>query len=345
MFYGPICIETDTIQCMRSNFTFKRRFKAKKSEPNKKKNYSLKQSFISKTAHWNYKKLSVFFVTFASLIAVGTLWMWYSNLYMTPERRFWAAIENSMATPSVVRTLSQGGSGNQVVQDYRFHFAPQRAVENVVNYSERSATVNTSIRTEGILFPTEQFLRYTEFTSQSADNESKVQIEELLGQWAREEAENEDEAKLNYLSEQVSVAIFGNFDASFRQEIVHKMKQNNVYDSDFSLALEDKQDDERVILYSVNINLKQYTTLLNESFVRAGYGEFAPLDPENYQDDAMLTATFSVRKRDNSIKRISFGGREESYSNYGVVKQIEVPEASLTTRELQDRVQEIFESR
>ena len=56
------------------------------------------------------------------LIGLAGGYLWYSRLYLTNERRFWMAIENSMATQSVTRTLISGGSGNKVTQTQQFFF-------------------------------------------------------------------------------------------------------------------------------------------------------------------------------------------------------------------------------
>lgn len=261
---------------------------------------------------------------------------------MTPERRFYAAIENGMAVPSVVRTLTQGGSGNQVVQSYRFHFAPQRLIENEVSYINRTATTDTAVTTEGVVYPDEQFLRYTDFYSQS-QGEEEVDIDELLGEWAVEASDDDGQSELNYLSEQVTLAVFGNFNADFRKDLLQGLKDEGVYGQNLNEAREAEVNGEDVLQYSVGVRLKAYAQILNESFERAGYGRFPPLSPDNYREDARVNAVFQVRKRDNAIVGISFGGREEIYSDYGVVKNIERPEASLSIEELQQRVQTIFE--
>jgi len=317
--------------------------KSSKSDIRKKPKNTLKSKLINRTSHWNLAKLTRYLLALSVVLAVFTSYFWYTQLYMTPERRFWAAINNSMATPSVVRTLTQGGSGNQVVQDYRFNFAPQRVVENRVIYTEKSATTDTSVTTEGIVFPTEQFLRYTEFSNSRSDNGENADIDEVLGQWAVQVAEDEEEAKLNYLSEQVSLVIFGNYRAEIRNQVVKEMQKRQTYGSDLSVALEDKIDGQNVYVYNINVKLRDYADILNSAFVSAGYGEFAPLNPENYREDATINGVVYVSRKNNSIVGVSFGGREERYSNYGVVKEVKKPEATLTVEELQTQVQQLLQ--
>lgn len=258
---------------------------------------------------------------------------------MNSERRFWSAIGNSMSTPSVVRTLTDGGSGNQVIQDYRFHYSPQQVIENKVDFTQKSATVDTKVVTEGIIFPQEQYLRYTEFKDES-NGQSTSNLDSVMDKWAFQQSDDEEEARQNYLSEYVTLAIFGNFNAEQRRELLDELRDNNVYNIDFDQVTEEVFNSSKVNVYQVSVNLRSFVQILNEAFVKAGYGEFAALNPENYREGSMLNAVFRVAKNNNSIVGISFGDREEVYSNYGVIKDIDVPEANLTIDELQTEVQE-----
>ncbi len=315
--------------------------KDKKAKDNTK--LGLKNKLVNKTMHWNFKKITKYLLALGVLLAVVTSYVWYSQLYMTPERRFWIAINNSMATPSVVRTLTQGGSGNQVVQQYRFNFAPQRVVQNKVVYTEKSAVTNTTVTTEGIIYPTEQFLRYTEFTNDRSDSASNANIDSVLGKWASQPSENEEESKLNYLSEQVLLVIFGNYGANIRNEVVSELYNRGVYGENLAVPLDDKLNEVDVYVYNVNVKLKDYAEILNNAFIAAGYGAFEPLNPDNYSEDSTVTGNILVSKRNNSIVGVSFGGREEVYGNYGVTATVEKPDASLTVEELQQQVQSLLQ--
>ena len=308
------------------------------------------QSIMKRIGHFNLKKITNYIVMLAIIIAVVTAWFWYFNIYMTHERRFWSAINTSMSTPSAVRTLQEGASGNQVVQKYRFFYSPEKVFQNKVAYTERDATTNTFVETEGIVYyPQNQYLRYTSFESRQ-DSESAVNIDDLIGVWAEQNPmqqeqtpEQEEQDKLNYQSELVTLAIFGNFDSRFRNELMNDLKDSEAY-GDVSFALEDENDENEGILnYSVTVKLKPYVTALNKAFERSGYDAFPPLDPSNYEDDATVPATFTIRKKDNTIINISFGGRSEAYSNYGVAFTPERPEATLTVQELQQQVQSIVQ--
>jgi len=321
---------------------FSRRSKTK-SDVVKSSKTTVKTKLYNRIGHWNFKKIARYAFAFGMVIFLVTSYFWYTRLYMTPERRFWTALNNSMSTPSVVRTLTQGGSGNQVVQDYRFNFAPQRVVENRVIYTEKSSVTDTSVTTEGVIFPTEQYLRYTSFTNSRTDNGINSNIDSVLGKWAVQSSDNAEDAELNYLSEQVSLIIIGNYSADFRREVLQQLQQRQVYGENISTPVEDKLNDESVYVYTISVKLRDYAELLNKAFVTAGYGEFAPLDPANYREDSAVNGNIFVRKKDNAVVGVNFGGREERYSNYGVIKQVDRPEVSLTVEELQAKVQQLLQ--
>ena len=299
---------------------------------------------VSKTIlSWNVKKLTVTMLSFAVVIGIAATFFWYNDVYMTNERRFWQAVDNSMSTQSVVRTLTTGGTGNQVVQDNRFFFGAQTLAESKVEFANRSATVNTEVVTEGISTPSAQYSRYVAFeTNEVRPDGTTPNLDAVLVRWSGETATQEqaENARLNYISELVTLAIFGNFDADYRQSVVDALRASDVYRIDENNTSENTIDGEAVLLYPVSVGLQGYAQQLQNSFVKAGLGEFPPLDPSNYRPDARINAQFIVRKRDNTFVGIQFGDRQERYSNYGVIKDINLPVPEFTPAELESTVQQ-----
>ncbi len=262
---------------------------------------------------------------------------------MTDERRFWLAIENSMSTQSVTRTLTNGGTGNQVVQDQQFFFAPQMVSRSHVSYNQKSAVVDTAVETEGISFPDAQYSRYTAFsTNKKKEDGSVPSLDKLIDKWGStvypEEAK--EQARQNYIGELVTLAIFGNYDANFRKEAVNYLKQSSTFEftgNSFSIG---EIDGKKTLEASVSINLKSYIVQLQKAFQEAGYGEFPALDPNNYADDSKINAVYQIDIKSNAIVGINFGNREEKYSGYGIQKTIEVPQADFDNTELEEIVRQ-----
>ncbi len=291
----------------------------------------------------NTRKLTAVMLVLAFVIGLISTIFWYNEVYMTNERRFWNALNNSMRTQSVVRTLTNGGTGNQVVQKNRFYFGEQTLAQSRVEFTNRSATANTSVVTEGISTLDGQFSRYSFFeTDDVRDDGSIPNLDAVLGQWAGETVDEAglEEARLNYVSELVTLAVFGDYDANFRSSVIDAFKQNNVYQIDEANTGEVVEDGETLISYPVSIVIRNYAEQLQRAFVQAGLGDFPPLNPENYREDSRINAQFLIRPQDNSIRAINFGDRNETYSNYGVRQEVEVPTPVFTPEELESQVQQ-----
>ncbi|MCA9328340.1 hypothetical protein KC959_01075 [Candidatus Saccharibacteria bacterium] len=292
---------------------------------------------------WNFRKLAKNMAILAVLIGLAGGYLWYSRLYLTNERRFWMAIENSMATQSVTRTLISGGSGNKVTQTQQFFFSPQMASRSHVSFIQKNATVDTAVETEGISFPGEQYSRYNVFrTNQKKPDGSSPSLEGILGKWEGtkvDESESE-QARLNYISELVTLAVFGNYDAAFRREVISELQSNDTFRvlSD-NISTQDV-DGRELLVVPVRVSLRNYVTILQKAFVEAGYGEFDALNPENYQEQSAINAKFLVEPKNNTIVGIEFGSRQESYSGYGIQMEVTAPQTDFNSGQLEQIVQE-----
>lgn len=311
-----------------------------------KKQLSLKNVFVSIENHiasWNLKKLAKYMIVLAVIVGLVGSYLWYSRMYMTNERRFWLAINNSMATQSVTRTLTSGGSGNTVVQEQQLFFAPQKVSRSHVSFIQKSATVDTAVETEGISFVDHQFSRYNTFrTNQPREDGTVPNLDAVLGKWEGNKVPEDqlEDARLNYVSELVTIAVFGNFGPEFRSDVISQLRQNNVYQLNIDGISEDTIDGKKVLIYPVSVGLKSFTTALQKAFTQAGYGEFPPLDPANYTEDSRVNATFAVDPKNNSIAGIQFGSRAEQYSGYGIFINVTKPNVDFENGQLEEFVQQ-----
>ena len=149
-----------------------------------------------------------------------------------------------------------------------------------------------------------------------------------------------EDARLNYVSELVTLAVFGNFGPEFRSDVISQLRQNNVYQLNIDGISEDTIDGKKVLIYPVSVGLKSFTTALQKAFTQAGYGEFPPLDPANYTEDSRVNATFAVDPKNNSIAGIQFGSRAEQYSGYGIFINVTKPNVDFENGQLEEFVQQ-----
>lgn len=320
-----------------------KKLQLKKNKKTNDESQSFTVRMNSVLASWDLRKLARNMTIFAVLIGLTGFYLWYSRMYMTDERRFWLAIENSMATQSVTRTVESGASGNKVIQDQQFHFSPQKATKSQVSFVQKSATVDTQVKTEGVTFPDSSYSRYTYFVSnQKKDDGNLINLERVIGKWEASVASEEEleSSKSNYTGEMVTLAVFGNFSPDTRHSILSEFKNNDTYQITTDQITETEVNGRKAKAIPVSVGLRSFATQLQRAFIEAGYGEFAPLNPENYREDARLPASFVIDPRNNTIVGIQFGDRQETYSGYGINKKVEVPQAEFGSGELEAIVQE-----
>ena len=95
-----------------------------------------------------------------------------------------------------------------------------------------------------------------------------------------------------------------------------------------------------MLSYSVKVNLKAYTTLLQKAFTAAGFGEFPPLNPDNYKEGVTINSGIRVDKNSGEVVGVSFGSRTEVYNGYGIQINVQKPDAEFSSGQLQEFVQQ-----
>ncbi len=335
---------TATIVFMKKLQLKKPQFRKKTAkEQSSKEKRSFKARINMRVTSWDMKKMTRTMVLLALPVALVGSYFWYTRLYLDTNRRMWIAINNSMATASVTRTLTSGGTGNQVIQKQEFFFSPQMVSKSKVYFTQKTATVETNVETEGVSYPDRQYSRYTRFdTNQKKSDGTVPTLSSVLNKWGSSVSSEEEKqsTKDAYVGELISLVIFGNFDANFRHEIMNELKSNNVYKTTEAEVYDDTLDNEVVTAIPVKVRLKPYATALQKAFVKAGYGEFAPLNPDNYDEDSDLRATLLVSKKDMTIRGVQYGERQEKYSGYGVSSRVEEPKSDMSSADLEAKVRE-----
>ncbi len=343
-----VLFEPDTIKAMKKLSIKKLSLKRKKSNKTAHQtNHNFKQRLSQKLLSWDLRKLTQTMLLFAFVFAIAGSYLWYTRMYLTDERRFWNAINISMSTPSVTRTLKNGGTGNEVVQRQQFFYSPLTVSRSVVQFTQKSATVDTYVATEGVSYLDRQYSRYTNFrTNQKRDDGKVPSLDPVLGKWSSIPVTNDEvsSSKDAYVGELITLAVFGNLDANFRHELIGKMKTDNVYKIYQDDVLEQELEGEQIVLIPTTVKLKYFAKALNSAFERSGLGTFSPLNEDNFTESSEIRATFYISKKDGTIRSIEYGNRQEKYTGYGVNTGVDEPVASYTSEELEGFVRKEIES-
>lgn len=298
-----------------------------------------------KKPNLNYKKLARSMIIVGTILFVASAYVAYTRLYLTNERRFWIAIENSMSTASVTREVQNGGTGNKTIDKSRFTFGAQAVTNKISSISQKSATSESNVSTETMQTPTSEYVRYLNIsTNEKRQDGGSYDFNKALGLWAvQSEANTPDEkaeAKLSYVQPHITLAPFGNMRPNDRNEIMNKLKNDGAYEVDYKNARVDTSEGSKYLLFNVRVKTKKYVKVLQDQFTMLGYGIFPPLNAANYPENARVNGTFVVDAKSNTLIGIVFNNVTERYSNYGFNRFIELPTNAVPLDDLQQRLQE-----
>jgi len=262
---------------------------------------------------------------------------------MKPERRFWSAISNSLATTSVVKETRTGGSGNLTVEKTRYTYGVQAAARKISDASIKSATVESNVTTEVINTPTDEFVRYLNIaTNEKKQDGTTYDFSDVQKVWARQPSDTQEtteKSKQSFIQSQVTLVPFGDVSPAARKDILSQLRKGGAYKVNYDAVTTKVIDGQEYYNFIVAVQTKKYVSALQKHFIAIGYGEFAPLNSDNYSEGAKVNAQFLIKKSDNSLAGITFNNLTESYSNYGITKKTDIPTDYITLDDLQKRLE------
>lgn len=301
------------------------------------------------------KKLNIwspiksFFTSFRgimiSLVLVGVLafsasgYFWYTNMLTDSKHVFEGMLSESLQTNSVVRTVNQDTALKTVEQSYYVSF-PRATAESVTTIEQvgqdRQKTV---VKTATIGTRNSDYVQYSDI--QIPQLIGKKDTSKLVGQWARRDSNPKTGETTQFLSESIFMFVpFGNFKPSDRQTLLDLMKKNQTYiykqqgNVDFSSG-------RPTMTYHVTINPKSLVEVLSEYVKITGIGDPAQLNPADYEGSSNVDVEMTIDVLTRHIKDVKFlaDSRKESYSSYGLDRNVVLPKQTITVEELQNRLQ------
>jgi hypothetical protein len=303
--------------------------------------YSLRRS-LQKI---DYKKLFYRVLSLSAVLLLVSGYIAYTRLYLTPERRFWRAVSNSLSTPSVVRSTESGGTGNKSTEVTRFTYGAQAVQNKISSVGFKNATAQSNVVTQTMSTPKTQYVRYLSiFSTERKEDGSRYDFSKVIGTWAKEDENRDEEAvenqRTSFIQPLVTLIPFGNLSADVRNELVADLRNSGAFEVNYKIVAPRESDEGiKYLDYRVKVHTKKYVTILQKYFKVAGYGEFPPLNPSGYSDAAKVVADFTIDMKRESIAGIAFNEQTENYSNFGVAQHVNIPTKTVSLGELQKRLQ------
>jgi hypothetical protein len=288
----------------------------------------------------NQRLVTVWAFAIGLLIFLGGLWCWYQYVHRNTYNVFWDSIDNNLDIYGVTRTVDQEANGSSVQQKLQVSLGQDNIARSITTIKQPTQGGETTVITETIGTPGDNFTRYTDIKSPAPVDTSKVR-----NVWSREKLAAGAGQNQSVFAEGLFSSIpFANLTQPQRQELVTFMKDQKVYEVDYRGAKTVERAGKQGFEYTVQVNLQAYIETLKKIDTMMGLKQLESVDPAQYAgaEPAQLVIVNSIDGR--QLLEVTYAGtsRKETYSSYGARIIINIPDAKIQRAELEQQIQSIF---
>jgi hypothetical protein len=278
------------------------------------------------------------------LVMVGSF-AWWQFIWQDPHRVFDDMIASNLQTASVTKTITAGNATQSVDQIVRLQMGSTNAADWFVEATQNGASVTT----ESIGTSTTGYVRYLNIASnkQSAAK-NHLNFKSVLNMWAH--ADGKSDANLTTLYAQSLFDItsaptppIGNLPESQRENILSFIQDQKVFVPDYGSVKSETIGGKGVYTYTVMVQLAPYVRMMQAFAHDLGMNNLNTLDPEQYVNLPPIAVTMSVDRMSHQLVKLAYGssGYIQTYGDWGQITPITLPAHTITTTELQTRLQKL----
>jgi hypothetical protein len=280
-----------------------------------------------------------------AVLLVVAVWLWCFKISVDPERTFWATIEHGLANRGVTIQSEQESGGARAKQTIQFSLGAE-------NLSHARTSVNTqpgtTVVSETIGTPTVDYTRYLDIqTDQKKRDGGKMDFSKVLNIWSKGA---EGSAQL------FTQAVFGstlpvggmgvplgNLSAEARDRLMRQIRDDVVYQIDFSKVKKERLNGRLVYTYDASLQPVAYVAMVKSFAQSIGLHGLDEINPADYkgQQPFKLKITVDVRARQVVTIAANEGPAKQTYSGYDVPVQTDLPKETISSAELQKRLADL----
>lgn len=284
-----------------------------------------------------------FFGTGIVLLLISAF-VWWTQVYENPYNVYWGMLASNLATSSETKHLVENTNGTHLNQ-----YISQQFGTNTLAYGQTSLSdANSTVKTESIGTLKTDYIRYTHIqTNHKSKSGKSPQFSKVLGKWAKSPAPNVAATSNNSATPFFTQTVLGlgggnllpiaNLTQAKRQSLMTQLQQNDVFETSYSSVKKQTVDGRAVYIYTVSVEPVAYVGFEKAFAADLGMHTLDNIDPNSYQGQQPIQVDVSVDVHSHHLVEINFNSlqHQEFYSNYGVPIQVGIPNASLSSQDLQ----------
>lgn len=282
--------------------------------------------------------VTLLLITTVALFAVSGFY-WYKSVLTDPSRVLNDMLDKSLQTASVSRTVTESGGASNREQIILTSFSPQVTSHSLINLEEQNGAAKTTVSTEVIGTRNADYVRYKELSVEGGPKQDYSKVE---GIWAKQDIRAAEGESSRFLGDALFMVVpFGNLNRDQRDQVKSQAAKLNVYN--IKDAKVEWQGGRPVMAYTIDLDPQTLIGLLASYGKTANISELASLDPSQYASAEKVQLKLNVDLLSRHVKDMEFAnsGRKETYTGYGVIDRVALPNKTISLEELQSRVQAI----
>jgi hypothetical protein len=290
---------------------------------------------------------TLYMFAIGAIILVLSGWLWWSKVSVNPQRVFSAMLSQSLSTQGVTVNVAQVNS-NQSVADQYIQF--QLGGVNMAHAVSVLSQNTTIVHTETIGTPNTDYSRYTSIqTSQKNKNGQAIDFSKVLNVWSK--TPTSQSAQSSFLSQAIlgvelplgSIPVpIGNVNPDQRAALLKEIRNDRVYDIDYSKVKKQTRQGRLLYTYSVKMQPVTYVHLMQQFAKAVGLHDLDSVDPDSYSGSQPFTMQLTVDAHSTHLVSASApSGFGVSYTGYDLPVTIKEPTNAISNTELQRRLSEL----
>jgi hypothetical protein len=282
--------------------------------------------------------------TFIAVIISGALW--FQFVYKDPRNVFEAMLSGTMGVAGYTKqTVTDQGEAGKTTELRRMQFGAQPVSETVVTQH----TETTTVKTETVSMLTKQYVRFADIqTSQQTPNGGEIDFSDVLGKWGEGQIAPTPVSGpfvgdvLTGSDQYTLVVPMADVPADKRQALLKNLVDNHVFVPDYNGVKTEQVNGRDAYAYPVQLQMQAYVGYLKHFGEALGMAEYvSSLDPSQYEGVEPVNVTMYVDPLSHKLVRFDYDAgiaRQDTFSGYGLVRVVPVPQDALPIAELQARI-------
>ncbi len=278
-----------------------------------------------------------------AFVLVGLGWLWWVKVYTSPKVIFNNMLSNSLNTYGVTKTTDQKDDTGELKQISQTQFGARNLVDVKTTITQGTDGGDAVVTTQSVGNGTDNFVRYVDVNVPKQEGKPDIDFTSLKAVWGKQDPQG-GIANNSFTETLYGAVLFGYLPSQQRNELLSFMKDKDIYKVDYSKIEYKNEDGKNVIVYPVEVNTKSYVELLQKYDQILGLELMSQLSADDYANSPPITLSLSVDKVSRYLTRVTYpdGARTENLSGYGIHKDVQLPTESISSTELEGRLQNLL---